>query len=170
MEIIWTDNYPNEFTTSNVNMDTFYNRSIAQSFKSKVVSIILQEAEVWLGCSMTFTLFECIKEKLPDLLEELTQEVAQVNEIADNIKTLHIDSSDVIKTGSDPSGAKNEKKEQLTKAQKRRRWEQTDHKGNRARGWNWVDVIKHLSQTGYKEDQMATTGAGTPNPAVTASH
>ena len=25
--------------------------------------------------------------------------------------------------------------------------------GDRARGWDWVDVIRHLSQTGGKEDQ-----------------
>lgn len=138
-------------------METFYNRNIAQSFKSKVKEVILQEAEVWLGCSMTFTLFECIKEKLPDLLEHLTQEVPQVKELVDNVKTLNIDSG-VIRTDNDP-GTKSERKEQLTKAQKRRRWEQTDHKGNRARGWDWVDIIKHLSQTGYKEEQAALAAA-----------
>lgn len=162
MEIIWSDNYPNEFTAANVNMDTFYNRNISANFKTKVVSIILQEAEVWLGCSMTFTLFECVKEKVPDLLEQLTEELNQVHEVADSIKTLKLEPS-VIKTGEDPA-AKGEKKEQLTKAQKRRRWEQTDHKGNRARGWDWVDIVKHLSQTGYKEEQAAVTTAVAANP------
>lgn len=41
-----------------------------------------------------------------------------------------------------------EKKEQLTKAQKRRITQQTNFKGERERGWNWVDVVRHLSQTG----------------------
>lgn len=41
-----------------------------------------------------------------------------------------------------------QKKEQLTKAQKRRITERTNHKGERERGWDWVDVIRHLSQTG----------------------
>lgn len=44
-------------------------------------------------------------------------------------------------------GLKKEKKEQLTKAQKRRITQQTNYKGERERGWNWIDVIKHLSQT-----------------------
>jgi len=41
-----------------------------------------------------------------------------------------------------------EKKEQLTKAQKRRQLVRHDDKGEMPRGWNWVDVVKHLRQTG----------------------
>ena len=53
-------------------------------------------------------------------------------------------------TETDQSANKVEKqkKEQLTKAQKRRITERTNYKGERERGWNWVDVIRHLSQTG----------------------
>ena len=43
---------------------------------------------------------------------------------------------------------KKEKKEQLTKAQKRRITDRTNFKGERERGWNWVDIVRHLSQTG----------------------
>ena len=44
------------------------------------------------------------------------------------------------------------KKEQLTKAQKRRMWEKGGlDTEERARGWDWVDVIRHLSQTGSKD-------------------
>ncbi len=47
----------------------------------------------------------------------------------------------------------NAKKEQLTKAQKRRMWEKGGlDKDERARGWDWIDVIRHLSQTGPKDD------------------
>lgn len=41
----------------------------------------------------------------------------------------------------------NQKKEQLTKAQKRRQWDKVGSKGEKPRGWNWVDIVKHLSQT-----------------------
>lgn len=44
------------------------------------------------------------------------------------------------------------KKEQLTKAQKRRLWNKTDGTGEKPRGWNWVDIVKHLSQTGGKQE------------------
>jgi len=52
-------------------------------------------------------------------------------------------------------GKKEEKKIQLTKAQKRKQWNQSDHKGEKPRGWNWVDIVKHLSQTGSKLDNDA---------------
>lgn len=46
---------------------------------------------------------------------------------------------------------KKEKKEILTKNQKRRLAERTNYKGERERGWNWVDVVKHLSKTSVKD-------------------
>jgi len=52
----------------------------------------------------------------------------------------------------DPEAKPKEKKEHLTKAQKRRQWDRADAKGGQARGWDWVDVVKHLSQTGNKAD------------------
>lgn len=49
------------------------------------------------------------------------------------------------------------KKEQLTKAQKRRQWDKVGDKGERPRGWNWVDIVKHLSQTGAKDELTNTS-------------
>ena len=42
--------------------------------KEKILSIVDAEAEQWLGCAMTYTLFECLKEKVPELLAEQTEE------------------------------------------------------------------------------------------------
>ena len=39
-------------------------------------------------------------------------------------------------------------KEHLTKAQKRKMGSRLDNRGELPRGYDWVDVIKHLSQTG----------------------
>lgn len=44
------------------------------------------------------------------------------------------------------------KKEQLSKSQKRKQWDRVDGRGERPRGWDWVDIVKHLSQTGSKDD------------------
>lgn len=49
------------------------------------------------------------------------------------------------------------KKEQLTKAQKRRQWDKSDGKGEKPRGWDWVDIVKHLSQTGSKDEASPTS-------------
>ena len=69
-------------------------------------------------------------------------------------KTIHKQAF-VFITETTPSKGENVKKEQLTKAQKRRAWEKGGlDQGERARGWDWIDVIRHLSQTGSKDDQL----------------
>lgn len=55
-------------------------------------------------------------------------------------------------SAKESEGKMKEKKEQLTKSQKRRQWDRTDAKGQKARGWDWVDVVKHLCQTGHKAE------------------
>lgn len=97
---------------------------------------------------MTYTLFECLKEKFAELL------ATQAGDVPDRL-----DSTDVVlvatSTATDNIGTAKPaavKKEQLTKSQKRRQWEQSDHKGEKPRGYNWVDIVKHLSQTGGKEE------------------
>jgi hypothetical protein len=42
---------------------------------------------------------------------------------------------------------KKEKKERLTKNQKRKLGNRLNVKGELDRGWNWVDVVRHLSKT-----------------------
>lgn len=49
---------------------------------------------------------------------------------------------------SESNAKKEPKKEQLSKAQKRRQWDKCDSRREKPRGWNWVDIVKHLSQTG----------------------
>jgi len=49
----------------------------------------------------------------------------------------------------DDQSRKKERKEQMTKHQKRRLYEKMGNAtGEKPRGWNWVDIVKHLSQTG----------------------
>lgn len=91
---------------------------------------------------MTYTLFECLKERL----EELTANQPLEAEKSSQEDTIKTDAQGESKAGA------SQKKEQLTKAQKRKQWERSDHEGNRARGHDWVDLIKHLSQTGKGDE------------------
>ncbi len=95
---------------------------------------------------MTYTLFECLKERIVDLLNEQTDEVPSDPTIVNVLETIKL--GDATET----TGTTKAKKEHLTKSQKRRQWEQSDHKGEKPRGYNWVDIVKHLSQTGGKEE------------------
>lgn len=103
---------------------------------------------------MTYTLFECLKEKLTELFAELEDEAQnqKLDNVAENLSTIQ------LKSSAEPQAkAQVTKKEQLTKAQKKKLWERSDNKGNRVRGWDWVDIIKHLSQTGSKDDVPPTS-------------
>jgi len=43
----------------------------------------------------------------------------------------------------------------MSKSQKRKQWDRME-KGEKLRGHDWVDVVKHLSQTGGKESSEQT--------------
>ncbi|GAB0097183.1 RWD domain-containing protein [Sergentomyia squamirostris] len=140
IEIVWTEEYPNE--VPNINLDTFYNRNLVQSVKDAIRSVLEQEAQHWLGCAMTYSLIECLRDRVDELtVEQPDSTVKSVQELTEEVEKLQASSS------------KPAKKEQLTKAQKRRQWERTDHRGEHPRGYNWVDIIRHLSQTGGKSQE-----------------
>ncbi|XP_037084605.1 RWD domain-containing protein 4-like [Pollicipes pollicipes] len=107
--------------------------------KQHVVSQVQEQAEAMLGMSMTFTLFEWVKENVTDLMEQQTLAPVMA-EVTEEVEELSIT--------QDGPGRK-EKREQLSKQQKRRAWDraQAGGAGERARGWDWVDIIRHLSQT-----------------------
>ncbi|XP_017859331.1 PREDICTED: RWD domain-containing protein 4 [Drosophila arizonae] len=162
VELQWGENYPDEAPT--INLNTFYNRNLLPVVKDAIESALKTEATQWLGCGMTYTLFECLKDNLEQLTALQPETAPTVAVVDDGVGALKI---------SDPTAdakQKEPKKEQLTKAQKRRQWERTDHKGERARGWDWVDIVKHLSQTGSKEDTAAAlesaAAAAAANPVL----
>lgn len=79
--------------------------------------------------------------------------------VTENVKAIQLaPTATAITTDIQP------KKEQLTKSQKRRMWERTDNKGQRQRGWDWVDVIRHLSQTGQKDEATVTNSTSMSQP------
>ncbi|XP_060076000.1 RWD domain-containing protein 4-like [Ylistrum balloti] len=137
VEIVWGDNYPEENPT--VNLDTFYNKHILAGVKEKIQSGLQDQIPDLLGCAMTFTLFEWIKESYEDLVVDQpdSQPIIQVEDKPES------NSNNIMEISK-----KKEKKEQLTKNQKRRLFDKLNAQGDRPRGHDWVDIIRHLSQTG----------------------
>ncbi|XP_053625300.1 RWD domain-containing protein 4 [Plodia interpunctella] len=138
LEISWGPTYPTEKPT--FNLDIFYNQHLLQAVKEKILSVVTDEAEQWLGCAMTYTLFEALKEKVSEILAEQTEEAVVVAKV------------DKIVIDDQNESKKPEKKEQLTKAQKRRAWDKAElgRGGEKPRGWDWVDIVKHLSQVPHQ--------------------
>ncbi|XP_018324434.1 RWD domain-containing protein 4 [Agrilus planipennis] len=147
LEIKWGEHYPSE--PPQINMDTFYNKHITNSLKNKIIKLVSDESQEFLGMSMTYSLFELVKERFDDLIKEQPDE--EPTTVEDNIHKLSL---------SEPleeQKKKQPKKEQLTKAQKRRQWDRVTDRGEKPRGWDWVDIVKHLSQTGAKEGNVSGT-------------
>jgi len=51
---------------------------------------------------------------------------------------------------------KTTKKETMSKSQKRKQWDRLDSKGEKPRGYDWIDIVKHLSQTGSSKVEVST--------------
>ncbi|KAL6448791.1 hypothetical protein ACFW04_000522 [Cataglyphis niger] len=144
LEISWGATYPTEKPT--INMNTFYNKHIVEEVKDKVVSHVEAEAEQWLGSAMTYTLFQSVQEHYIDLVSMQPNSIIDINSHTSKLKIT--DENQQVE-----EIVKKPKKEHLSKAQKRKQWNKADGKGERPRGWNWMDIVKHLSQTGPRSEQ-----------------
>ncbi|EDO47448.1 predicted protein [Nematostella vectensis] len=137
LEISWPEDYPE--CAPNINLDAFYNKHISKDVKSSLLARVAEQCEMTLGGAMTFSLFDWANEHAEELMAE-QQETTTVDLETDTLRneepSLPVEST------------KKEKKENLTKAQKRKMNNRLNTKGELERGWNWVDVVKHLSKTG----------------------
>uniref|UniRef100_A0A8C3QIN6 RWD domain containing 4 n=1 Tax=Cyanoderma ruficeps TaxID=181631 RepID=A0A8C3QIN6_9PASS len=129
IEVSWPETYPQ--TAPVISMDAFFNNTISSAIKQSILDKLMVEVEANLGTAMTYTLFEYAKDNKEVFMEN--QPVNTVTSVSNNISTG---------TPDVPPSKKKEKKEQLSKTQKRKLADKTDNKGELPRGWNWVDVIK----------------------------
>ncbi|XP_072232744.1 RWD domain-containing protein 4 [Leuresthes tenuis] len=129
LDVTWSETYPE--TAPQISLDAFFNNRISSDTKQMILSKLEEQVEANLGTAMMFTLFEWAKENQEELMENHKPVVTPV--------TL---TSNSEVTAPSSAAKRKEKKEQLTKAQKRRMINRTDNKGELPRGWNWVDVIK----------------------------
>ncbi|XP_040458664.1 RWD domain-containing protein 4 isoform X3 [Falco naumanni] len=132
IEVSWPETYPQ--TAPVISMDAFFNNTISSAIKQSILDKLMVEVEANLGTAMTYTLFEYAKDNKEVFMEN--QPVNTVTSVSNSIATGTPDA---------PASKKKDKKEQLSKTQKRKLADKTDNKGELPRGWNWVDVIKHRS-------------------------
>ncbi|TKR65145.1 hypothetical protein L596_025595 [Steinernema carpocapsae] len=135
MEVIWTENYPE--SVPEVNLDVFYNSQITREVRDVIKDKVLAEAKNNLGMASTFSLIEFVKENFDDLVKDQPDPEVLKQQMAE----MKLENAD-------------DKKDQLTKAQKRRIWDKVEAgKGGQVeRGNDWVDIVKHLSQMGSETD------------------
>ncbi|XP_020930777.1 RWD domain-containing protein 4 isoform X1 [Sus scrofa] len=131
IEISWTETYPQ--TPPIISMNAFFNNTISSAVKQSILAKLQEAVEVNLGTAMTYTLFEYAKDNKEQFMEN-HHPIHSATSISNIISTEAPNTA--------PSSKKKDKKEQLSKAQKRKLADKTDHKGELPRGWNWVDVVK----------------------------
>eukprot|EP00117_Sycon_ciliatum_P026824 scpid38005/ scgid21926/ RWD domain-containing protein 4; Protein FAM28A len=143
LEVEWPAEYPEAVPVCSLN--SFFNNHLSAKTKESILLDINQQAADNIGEAVTFTLIEWAKSELAETIEK---NVTMREEALSTADTGGGDSP----SAQPAAGKKKEKKEQLTKAQKRRLAERFGANAEeRPRGWNWVDVIRHLSKTGGAE-------------------
>uniref|UniRef100_A0A2P2I160 RWD domain-containing protein 4-like n=1 Tax=Hirondellea gigas TaxID=1518452 RepID=A0A2P2I160_9CRUS len=145
LEIRWVGNYPEE--APEINMDIFYNKHIMQEVKDGIVSSVKEQAQDMLGMSMTFTLIEWLKDNYEPFMVQQEQLAAEARTAVTTEITARTSS---LSINGNPESTKTAKKKTdgMSKNQKRRMWDRQNAAGEKDRGYDWVDVVKHLSQTG----------------------
>ncbi|XP_029648724.1 RWD domain-containing protein 4 [Octopus sinensis] len=143
IEISWGEKYPDEVPC--INLDAFYNNHLEKQCKDFLFQQIKEKSDEMLGCAMTYTLFEWVKENIGMLMVYQPTTVLVPVTAEPEVENIKEDNSKQEKQCE-----VKKKKEQLTKNQKKKLFDRVGNQGEIVRGSNWVDVIKHLSQTGNK--------------------
>ncbi|TKC51931.1 hypothetical protein EI555_021469, partial [Monodon monoceros] len=123
IEISWTETYPQ--TPPIISMNAFFNNTIdvylvhcrSSAVKQSILAKLQEAVEVNLGTAMTYTLFEYAKDSKEQLMEN-HHPVHSATSISNIIS--------VETPNTAPSSKKKDKKEQLSKAQKRKLADKTD--------------------------------------------
>jgi len=161
LEFEYPSQYPNQLPI--LKLDTSQNDFLTKEGKAKIIDALNIQAEPLLGTPMIYTLVEHLRAEFPTFVNSET--TIPMKKEGDMNKSLweSVISKQIEETADDKARklqmeaarqAKLEEKQEkqnnkLSKAQKRRMVEQIDQKtGEKPRGWNWVDVIAHLSKKG----------------------
>nr|CAH0102598.1 unnamed protein product [Daphnia galeata] len=128
LEISWPESYPESLP--DINLDAFYNKHMKTHVKDNIKSKVLKEADANVGSAMTYTLIEWVKENLEELL------IDQPSNLDTSISVANLDIEEKVEHLCKDN---KERRTGLTKAQKRRQWDRMDGKGEKIRGYDWVD-------------------------------
>uniref|UniRef100_A0A8I3W5V1 RWD domain containing 4 n=1 Tax=Callithrix jacchus TaxID=9483 RepID=A0A8I3W5V1_CALJA len=109
IEISWTESYPQ--TPPIISMNAFFNNNISSAVKQSILAKLQEAVAANLGTAMTYTLFEYAKDNKDQFMENH-------NPVNSTTTISNIISIETPNTA--PSSKKKDKKEQLSKAQKRK--------------------------------------------------
>ncbi|VUZ45193.1 unnamed protein product [Hymenolepis diminuta] len=142
VNITWPLDYP--YIPPIIDFNEFCNLNMPRVLQESLLSELNEIASQNVGESHTFTLIEHLRDNFETYAQQIRDAKKRPKERA---------FESVV--AEDMEAKKGKKDTALTKAQKRRQINRFDSDGNLPRGWNWVDVIKHLRQTGVQGDSTS---------------
>lgn len=66
--------------------------SSLQQVKDKILAHVEAEAEQWLGCAMTYTLFQAVSDNVEDFLSNQPSTITQIEDSTEKLKITDADS------------------------------------------------------------------------------
>ncbi|CAG0898849.1 unnamed protein product [Cyprideis torosa] len=149
VQVSWPDGYP-ETEFPDISLDCFLNRNMPEVLKQHIKAAVTREICVEMGEALTFSIFSWVKDNCEQLLRDGREKVSLESPASvPDISALTVETGAQATAEEEGSKKKDAAKgDQMTKAQKRKQWDRVNEKGERPRGYDWVDVIRHLSQTG----------------------
>ena len=140
IQVAWPKDYPDN-EPAIVDLDVFYNSHITQEERDEIVSLIRAQYSDWEGMAMTFSIISHISDNINDFRTLIKNERIEKREEKMNKSETVPQNQERRK--DDKGTMKN-----MSKAQKRKFYDKYGNIEEKPRGWDWVDVIKHLSKTG----------------------
>ncbi|VDO02689.1 unnamed protein product, partial [Rodentolepis nana] len=137
VNITWPLDYPS--IPPIIDFNEFCNRNMPRELQQSIISELNEISSQNVGESHTFLLIEHLRDNFAKYAQQIRDTKKRPKEQV--LETI---------VGEDTKEKKVRKDAALTKAQKRKQINRLDSDGNLPRGWNWVDVIKHLRQTGVQ--------------------
>ena len=153
LQVTWPSTYP-ELCAPVFSLDLFYNKHLLAPVRAQILERVKAEATSLIGCASTFNVVEYVKEHMAELLIAQTQQHSssiQHEDDEDAIDDANIQQqqqNSQVTAASTSTQQQQQQQAQMSKQQKRRMWDRGGAADARERGWDWVDIVKHLSQTG----------------------
>lgn len=137
LQVTWPKEYPEE-EPAVIDLDSFFNSHIKDEEKEVMLNKIRSQYEDWMGMAMTFSIVNHVL----DNLEEF-------RDVIKNENVVEREEKEAIQMEKTKKHVHLETTKGLTKGQKRRFYDKFGNidADDKPRGWNWVDVIKHLNKT-----------------------
>ena len=136
IQITWPKEYP-ESDDAIIDLESFFNSHIKVHEREQMLNKVRKQYEDWSGMAMTFNIINHILDNIEEFRDVIKNELVIEREEKETITLEKKEkAADTMTKG-------------MTKGQKRRFYDKFGNLDSeeKPRGWNWVDVIKHLNKT-----------------------